>query len=78
MFMNENRILIEISLRRVPMCLIYKMSKLAQVRDLQRMGHHELVIRHQNSSPGGRFKNTYELLNQRALKFSYVNKIHIF
>ena len=28
--------------------------------------------------PGGRFKNTYELLNQRALKFSYVNKIHIF
>ena len=25
-----------------------------------------------------RFKNTYELLNQRALKFSYVNKIHIF
>ena len=28
--------------------------------------------------PGGRFKNTYELLNLRALKFSYVNKIHIF
>ena len=28
--------------------------------------------------PGGRFKNTYELLNQRALKFSYENKIHIF
>ena len=28
--------------------------------------------------PGGRFKNIYELLNQRALKFSYVNKIHIF
>ena len=28
--------------------------------------------------PGGRFKNTYELLNQRALKFSFVNKIHIF
>ena len=28
--------------------------------------------------PGGRFKNTYELWNQRALKFSYVNKIHIF
>ena len=28
--------------------------------------------------PRGRFKNTYELLNQRALKFSYVNKIHIF
>ena len=28
--------------------------------------------------PGGRFKNTYELLNLRALKFSYVNIIHIF
>ena len=27
---------------------------------------------------GGRFKNTYELLNLRALKFSPVNKIHIF
>ena len=31
-----------------------------------------------NRGAGGRFKNTYELLNQRALKFSYVNKIHIF
>ena len=29
-------------------------------------------------SPGGRFKNTFELLNIRALKFSVVNKIHIF
>ena len=27
---------------------------------------------------GGVFKNTCELLNLRALKFSYVNKIHIF
>ena len=27
---------------------------------------------------GGRFKNTYELLNLRALKCSPVNKIHIF
>ena len=27
---------------------------------------------------GGRFKNTYELLDLRALKFSPVNKIHIF
>ena len=27
---------------------------------------------------GGRFKNTYELLNLRALKFSPVNKIRIF
>ena len=26
----------------------------------------------------GRFKNTYELLNLRAFKFSLVNKIHIF
>ena len=27
--------------------------------------------------PGGRFKNTYELLNLRALKFSQVNKINM-
>ena len=27
---------------------------------------------------GGRFKNTYELLNLRALNFSPVDKIHIF
>ena len=27
---------------------------------------------------GGHFKNTYELLNLRALKFSPVNKMHIF
>ena len=26
----------------------------------------------------GRFENTYELLDRRALKFSHVNKIHIF
>ena len=31
-----------------------------------------------NECPGGRFKNNYELLNLRALKFSYVNKIPIF
>ena len=31
-----------------------------------------------NQRTGGRFKNTYELLNLRALKFSTVNKIHIF
>ena len=30
-----------------------------------------------SESPGGRFKNTYELLNLRALKFWYVNIIHI-
>ena len=28
--------------------------------------------------PGGRFKNTYELLNLTALKISPVNTIHIF
>ena len=28
--------------------------------------------------PGGRFKKAYELLNLRALKFSPLNKIHIF
>ena len=31
-----------------------------------------------NMGSGGRFKNTYELLNLRALKYSPVNKIHIF
>ena len=30
------------------------------------------------ASPGGRFKKAYELLNLRALKFSPLNKIHIF
>ena len=28
--------------------------------------------------PGGRFKNTYELLNLRALKISKLHKNHIF
>ena len=28
--------------------------------------------------PGGHFKNAYGLLNPRTLKFSYLNKIHIF
>ena len=37
-----------------------------------------LVISCKSYKSGGRFKNTYELLNLRALKFSYVNKIHIF
>ena len=38
------------------------------------------VIQHfvQATNTGGRFKNTYELLNLRALKISPVNKIHIF
>ena len=36
----------------------------------------DFLVLHRGS--GGRFKNTYELLNLRALKFSYVNKIHIF
>ena len=30
-----------------------------------------------HNNPGGRFKNTFELLNIRALIFSVVNKIHI-
>ena len=30
------------------------------------------------SATRGRFKNNYELLNLRVLKYSYVNKIHIF
>ena len=31
-----------------------------------------------SASPGGRFKNTYELLNLRALKISKLHKNHIF
>ena len=31
-----------------------------------------------HSGPGGRFKNTYELLNLRALKISKLHKNHIF
>ena len=30
------------------------------------------------ATPGGRFKKAYKLLNLRALKFSPVNKMHIF
>ena len=30
------------------------------------------------TGPGGRFKNTYELLNLRALKISKLHKNHIF
>ena len=38
------------------------------------LGHRPLCW----SCPGGHFKNTYELLNLRALKFSHVNTICIF
>ena len=31
-----------------------------------------------SESDRGRFKNTYELLNLRALRYSHANKIHIF
>ena len=31
-----------------------------------------------NITPGGRFKNAYELLNLRALKISMLYKSHIF
>ena len=35
-------------------------------------------IKHTKVCQGRRFKNTYELLNLRALKFSIANKIYIF
>ena len=40
--------------------------------------HHWVIETDYGSESGGRFKNTYELLNLRALKFSPVNKIRIF
>ena len=36
------------------------------------------LIKFGSQWPGGRFKNAYELLNLRALKFSPANKMHIF
>ena len=48
------------------------MLEMSFVRDVI-VDLHVIIIKAQ-----GRFKNTYELLNQRALKFSYVNQIHIF
>ena len=56
-----------------PMIIItrYLLNSILRDHYACRMSEHLTV-------PGGRFKNTYELLNQRALKFSYVNKIHIF
>ena len=35
-------------------------------------------ISNHNTTPGGRFKKAYELLNLRAFRFSPVNKMHIF
>ena len=61
--------------------------------DSQDFGDVNMVLKmahfHKSSSPqwvkdsvwgalGGRFNNTYELLNLRALKFSSENKTHIF
>ena len=42
-----------------------------------KMACHDM-IRHDTACSGGRFKKAYELLNLRALKFSPLNKIHIF
>ena len=38
----------------------------------------DLVLLGHKPIPGGRFKNTYELLNLRALKISKLHKNHIF
>ena len=70
-FLNESdKITIQISLKLVPRSSIDNKAALVQVMAWRRTGDKPL--------PGGRFKNTYELLNLRVLKFSYVNKIHIF
>ena len=43
------------------------------------MGRHlGQLVRVNICLPGDRFKNTYELLNLKALTFSSLNKIHIF
>ena len=47
-------------------------------RLISTMGFPILVRQHLYIESGGRFKETYELLNLKALKFSPVNKIHIF
>ena len=64
-------------------CMKYQVN--GKNKDCKLFASHLLIIwslwiNRENIScvSGGRFKNTYELLNQRALKFSYVNKIHIF
>ena len=41
-------------------------------------GSRLLHLTEESSNSGAHFKNTYELLNLRALKFSPVNKFHIF
>ena len=43
-----------------------------------RLGCLSICLSSLNLAAGGRFKNAYELLTLRALKFSHVNKIHIF
>ena len=47
------------------------------MQDTMYVGHLP-SMRNPFQQPGGHFKNTYELLNLRALKFSPANKIHIF
>ena len=46
--------------------------------DIHLVPRHLLHCDDQVWAQGGHFKNTYELLNLRALKFSPVNKIYIF
>ena len=57
-----------------------KISKLGITGPLwgESIGGDMKTVDSRHKGPGGRFKNTYELLNLRALKFSYVKKIHIF
>ena len=45
---------------------------------LSRPNRNLVAVVYTGSLPGGRFKNTYELLNLRALKISKLHKNHIF
>ena len=84
-FLHENcYIFIQISLKIVHKDPIIIKTSLVQTMFWCQRGNKQAIIwtndglLYRGYGSGGRFKNTYELLNQRALKFSYVNKIHIF
>ena len=70
-YSNEKKIyLIQISLKYFPKVPINNMPVLVQIMAWCQPGY--------NPPSGGRFKNTYELLNLRALKISKLHKNHIF
>ena len=56
------------------MCELYMSGILASLKSTNRYLHIKTCV----SETGGRFKNTYELLNLRALKISILHKNYIF